>query len=190
MCFLRNRSSYSFETCTIAISTPENLRVHWVWLSKYKGNWYFSPKCVFSEMDHQTDLKLVPLWSACLKTSGCTEFDTLNTKESDSLAQNVFSQKWIIKQIWNLYPCDRHGWKLHGQWWISPRVRKIAKMGNKVQKMKIIVDKLYEVHSSLATLRIPFSHNWTLSRKPPVKKGWVSFRRDVSGKSPKMGQYT
>ena len=31
---LRNRSSYSFETCTIVISTPENLSVHWVWPSK------------------------------------------------------------------------------------------------------------------------------------------------------------
>ena len=63
----------------------------------------FSPKCVFSETDHETALKLVPLQSAWLKTSGCTEFDPLNTKESDDLAQSVFSQKWIIIQLWNLY---------------------------------------------------------------------------------------
>ena len=93
MCFLRNRSSYSFETCTIVIGMPQNLRVCRVWPSKYKGKWCFSPKCVFSEMDHHTALKLVPLWLACLKTSGCAEFGPLNTKESDVLAQNVFSQK-------------------------------------------------------------------------------------------------
>ena len=46
MCFLRNGSSYSFETCTIVIITPENLRVHWVWPSKYKEKWYVNPKCV------------------------------------------------------------------------------------------------------------------------------------------------
>ena len=93
MCFLRNGSSYSFETCTITIGMPENLRVYWVWPSKYKGKWCFSPKCVLSETDHHTALKLVPLWLACLKTSGCVEFGPLNTKESDVLAQNVFSQK-------------------------------------------------------------------------------------------------
>ena len=47
MCFLRNGSSYSFETCTIVIITPENLRVHWVWPSKYKEKWCFIPKFVF-----------------------------------------------------------------------------------------------------------------------------------------------
>ena len=73
MCFIRNRSSYSFETWTIAIDTPENLRVCWVWPSKYKGKWCFIPKCVFfSEMDHCITLRLVPLWSACLETSVCT----------------------------------------------------------------------------------------------------------------------
>ena len=92
MCFLRYGSSYSFETCTTEIGTPENLRVHWVWPSKYKGKWCFSPKCIFSETDHHTALKPVPLQSACLKTSGCTEFGPLNTKESDVLTQNVFSQ--------------------------------------------------------------------------------------------------
>ena len=105
MCFLRNRSSYSFETCTIVIGMPQN-RVCRVWPSKYKGKWCFSPKCVFSEMDHHTALKLVPLSLACLKTSGCAEFGPLNTKESDVLAQNVFSQKQIIIQLWNLYHCD------------------------------------------------------------------------------------
>ena len=59
----------------------------------------FSPKCVFSETDHHTALKLVQLQLACLKSSGCTEFGPLNTKESDVLAQNVFSQKWIIIQL-------------------------------------------------------------------------------------------
>ena len=101
MYFLRNRSSYSFETCTTAIGTPENLRVHWVWPSKYKGKWCFSPNCIFSEMDHHTALKLVPLQLAHLNTSGCTEFGPLNTKESDILTQNVFPQKWIIIQLWN-----------------------------------------------------------------------------------------
>ena len=158
MCFLRNGSSYSFETCTTAIGTPENLRVHWVWPSKYKGKWCFNPKCifsetdhhtalklctttigtpenlrvhwvwpskykgkwcfnpkcVFSEMDHHTALKLVPLLLAHLKTSGCTEFGPLNTKESDVLAQNVFSQKQIIIQLWNLYHCNWHTWKPQG----------------------------------------------------------------------------
>ena len=71
MCFLRNGSSYSFETCTIGSSTPENLKV-------------------------------------------CIEFGPLNTKESDVLAQNVFSQKWIIKQFWNLYHYNWHAWKPQG----------------------------------------------------------------------------
>ena len=103
MCFLKNRSSYSFETCTTAISMPENLRVQWVLPSKYKGKWHYSPKCIFSKMDN-TDLNLVPLGLACLKTSGCAlSFDPLNTKESDVLDQNVFSQKWIIIQLWYMY---------------------------------------------------------------------------------------
>ena len=83
MCFLRNRSSYSFETCTIAIGTPENLRVY-------------------------------------------IEFGPLNTKESDVLAQNVFSQKWIIKQLWNLYHWKQHTWKPQGALslalWIQKKV--------------------------------------------------------------------
>ena len=108
----RSRSSYSLETCTIVIGMTENLRVHWVWPSKYKEKWCFSPKCVFSsEMDHHTALKLVPLWSSHLITSECSEFGTLNTKESDVLAQNVFSQKWVIIQLWNLYHCDHQTWK-------------------------------------------------------------------------------
>ena len=80
MCFLRNKSSYSFEMCTTAISMPENLRVCWVWPSKYKGKWCYSPKCVFSKMDHHTALIPAPLQSACLKTSGCTDFDPLKYK--------------------------------------------------------------------------------------------------------------
>ena len=158
MWFLRNRSSYSFEICTIMIDTPENFRVHWVWPSKYKGKWSFSPKCgfsetdhhtalllvplwlthlttsgctwvwpskykgkwsfsskcSFSETDHHTALKLVPLWLTHLKMSACTEFGPLNTKESDLLAQNVVSLKQIIIQLWNLYHCDWHTWKLQG----------------------------------------------------------------------------
>ena len=114
MCFCRNRSSYSFETWTFAIDTPENLRVCWVWPSKYIGKWCFIPKCVLSEMDHHTALKLVPLESAHLKTSKCTEFGPPNTKESDVLFQNVFSQKWIIIQLWNQYHCDQHAWKPQG----------------------------------------------------------------------------
>ena len=114
MCFVRNRSSYSFETCTIVIGMPENLRVHGVWSSKYKGKWCFIPKCVLSETDHHTALKLVPLWLACLKTSGCMEFGPLNTKRSDVLSQNVFCQKQIIIQLWNLYHCDWHAWKPQG----------------------------------------------------------------------------
>ena len=114
MCFLRNGSSYSFETCTIVIGMPDNLRVCWVWLCKYKGKWCFRLKCVFSEMDHHTALKLVPLWLACLKTSGCTEVGPLNTKEGDVLAQNVFSLKWTIIQLWNLYHCNLHTWKPQG----------------------------------------------------------------------------
>ena len=88
--FFRSGSSYSFETCTTVIITPENLRVNWVWYSKYKRKWCFSPKCVFSEMDHHTALKLVPLWSSHLKTWECTEFASLNTKKSDVLAENLF----------------------------------------------------------------------------------------------------
>ena len=158
--FSQKQSSYSFETCTTVISMPENCRVQWVWPSKYKGKWHYSPKCVFSKMDHHTALKLVPLgsaclktsgctalwpskykgkWcyrpkcvfsemdhhtalihtplqSACLKTSGCTDFDPLNIKESDVIAQNVFSKKWIIIQLWNLYHWDWHAWTLQVCW--------------------------------------------------------------------------
>ena len=85
-----------------------------IWPSKYEGKWCFSPKCVFSETDHHTALKLVPLQLACLKTSGCAEFGPLNMKESDVLAQNVFSQKQIIIQLWNLYHCNWNTWKLQG----------------------------------------------------------------------------
>ena len=132
MCFVRNGSLNSFETCTIGSSTPENLKVHWVWPSEYKRKWCFSPKCVFSETDHHTALKLVPLQLACLKTSGCVEFGPLNTKESDVLAQNVFSQKQVVIQLWNLYHSNQHTWKpqgacrvwpskYKGKWCFSPK---------------------------------------------------------------------
>ena len=57
-------------------------------------------------MDHHTVLKPLQLWLACLKSSGGTAFGPLNTKKSDVLAQNVFSQKWIIIQLWLI----QHGW--------------------------------------------------------------------------------
>ena len=176
MCFPRNGSPYSFETCTIVIGMPENLRVNGVWSSKYKEKWCFIPKCVLSETDHHTALKLVPLWLACLKTSGCKEFGhlnnmfypkmcfvrtewcfipkcvlsekwtdhhtalklvplwlaclktsgcmefgPLNTKRSDAFTivigpKPVFCQKQIIIQLWNLYHCDWHAWKPQGAW--------------------------------------------------------------------------
>ena len=112
MCFLRNGSSYNFDTCTIVIRMPGNLSIHLVWPSKYKGKWCFIPKCVFSEMDQHTALKLVAMQLACLRTSGCAEFGPPNTKESDVLFQNVFSQKWIIIQLWNQYHWDQHAWNL------------------------------------------------------------------------------
>ena len=133
MWFLWNRSSYSFETCTIVIGTAENFRVHWVWPSKYKGKWCFSPKCGFSETNHHTALKSVPLWLAHLKTSGCTEFGPLNTKESDVLAQNVVSLKQIIIHLLKLVPlwmaclktsgCMHWVWpsKYKGKWCFSPK---------------------------------------------------------------------
>ena len=87
--------------------------VHRVWPSKLKGKWCFSPKCVFSETDHRYKFETCAI-VACLKTSGCAEFGPLNMKESDVLAQNVFSQKQIIIQLWNLYHCNWHTWKLQG----------------------------------------------------------------------------
>ena len=104
MWFLWNRSSYTFTTCTIVIGTPENVSMHWVWPSKYKGKWSFSPKCGFSETGHHTPLLLVPLWLTHLKMSACTEFGPLNTKESDVFAHNVVSNRQIIIQLWNLVP--------------------------------------------------------------------------------------
>ena len=58
-----------------------------------------SLKCVFSEIDHHTALKLVPLQLTHQKTSGCAEFGPLYTKKNDISAQNVFSQKQIIIQL-------------------------------------------------------------------------------------------
>ena len=117
MWFLRNRSSYSFEIVPLWLA-PENFRVHWVWPSKYKGKWCFSPKCGFSETDHHTALKFVPLWLAHLKMSACTEFGPLNTKESNVLAQNVVSQKQIIIQLWNLVPLwlTPENFRVHWVW--------------------------------------------------------------------------
>ena len=147
MCFLRNGSSYSFETCTIGIGMPENLRVHWLWPSKYKGKWCYSPKCVFSEMDHHTALKLAPLQSACLKTWGCTDFDPLNTKESDVIAQNVFSQKWIIIQLWNLYHWDWHAWKPQGALSLTtPNTKESDVLAQNVFSQKWIIIQLWNVY--------------------------------------------
>ena len=123
MWFLRNGSSYSFDTCTTAISMPENLRVHWLWPYKYKGKWSYSPKCIFSKKDN-TDLKLVPLGLACLKTSGCTDFDPLNTKKRDVIDQNVFSQKWIIIQLWYWHHCNHHAWKPQGVLSLTLQIQK------------------------------------------------------------------
>ena len=113
MCFVRNGSLNSFETCTITIGMSKNLRVCRVCPSKYKGKWCFSPKCVLSETDHHTALKLVPFETCTIGSStpenlrhAQPEFVPLNTKESDVLAQNVFSQKQIIIQLWNLYHCN------------------------------------------------------------------------------------
>ena len=105
MCFLRNGSSYSFETCTIGIGMPENLRVCWEFDPLNTKESDVLAQNVFSQKtDHHTALKCAPLQSACLKTQVCTEFDPPNTKESDVIAQNVFSQKWIIIQLWNCVP--------------------------------------------------------------------------------------
>ena len=93
---------------------PGNLSMHLVWPSKYKGKWCFIPKCVFSEMDQHTALTLVAMQLACLRTSGCAEFGPLNTKENDVLFQNVFSQKQIIIQLWNLDHYNWHTWKPQG----------------------------------------------------------------------------
>ena len=114
MCFFRNGSTYSFETCSNAVGMPGNLSIHLFWPSKYKGKWCFIPKCVFAETDHHTALKLGPLQLTHLKTSGSAGFGPLNTKESDVLFQNVFSQKWIIIQLWNQYHWDQHAWKPQG----------------------------------------------------------------------------
>ena len=94
----------------------ENLRVHSVWPSKYKEKWCFSPKSAFSKTDHHTALKLVPLWSSHLKTSGCTEFDPLNTKKSDVLAQDVLFLETDHHTAMKLYHCKWHGWNLRVHW--------------------------------------------------------------------------
>ena len=144
MFFLRNRSSYSFEICIIVIGTSENISMHWVWPSKYKWKWCFGSKCGFSETDHHTAVKFVPLWLAHLITSGCTEFGLLNTKESDVLAQNVFSQKQIIIQLWNLYHCDWHTWKLSGCTEFGSLITKESDvLAQNVVSLKLIIIQLW-----------------------------------------------
>ena len=88
-----------------------NLSVCCIWPSKYKGKWCFSPKCVFSEMDHLTALKFVPLQSACLKTSGCIEFWPSKYK-----GKSCFNLKCVFSETdhhtaLKLYHCDQHTWK-------------------------------------------------------------------------------
>ena len=68
----------------------------------------------FSETGHDTALKFVPLWLAQLKTSGCTKFGPLNTKESDVLAHDVVTLKQVIIHIYFLYHYDWHTCKLQG----------------------------------------------------------------------------
>ena len=84
-------------------------------------------------MDHHIALKPVALEAVMpdnLKV--CIEFGPLNTKESDVLAQNVFAQKWIIIQFWNVYHYNcsmpenlRVYWvwtyKYKGKWCFSPK---------------------------------------------------------------------
>ena len=84
MCFLRNGSSYSFESCAIVIITPQNLRVHWLWPTKYKEKWCFGPKCAFfrsgSSYSFETcttviitpqNLRVNWIWYSKYKRKGC-----------------------------------------------------------------------------------------------------------------------
>ena len=92
MFFLRNRSPYSFENCTIVqLAHLKTSGCAEFGSLNTKESDVLAQNVFFSETDHHTALKLVPLWLAHLKTSGCAEFGPLNTKESDVLAQNVFS---------------------------------------------------------------------------------------------------
>ena len=86
----------SSECTKIGPLNTENLRngaLKLVWIIRplnTKKSDILAQKVFFSEMDHHTALKLVPLWSSHLKTSECTTFGPLNTKKSDMLTQNVF----------------------------------------------------------------------------------------------------
>ena len=80
----------------------------------FQNVWCFIPKCVFSETDHHTALKLGPLQLTHLKTSGSAEFGHLNTKKVVFYSKNVFYQKQIIIQLWNLDHCNWHTWKPQG----------------------------------------------------------------------------
>ena len=90
--FLKNGSLYSFETmyhCNRQTWKPQSaLKIGPLTI---KESDVVCPKMFFFQkwISH-TALKLVPLGSSCLKTSGCTEFGPLNTKKSDMFSQNVF----------------------------------------------------------------------------------------------------
>ena len=141
MCFLRMDHHTALKLVPLWLACLKTSGLHGVWSSKYKEKWCFIPKCVLSETDHHTALKLVPLWLACLKTSVYTKRSVFypkicfvrnrwnfvigmplngvwpsKTKRSDVLSQNVFCQKQIIIQLWNLYHCDWHAWKPQGAW--------------------------------------------------------------------------
>ena len=133
MCFLRNGSSYSFETCTVAIGMTWNTSGFAEFGPlNIKESDVLAQNVVSQETDHHTTLKLVPwLQLTCLKTSGCAEFGPLNTKESNVLAQNVFSQKMDHHKALKLVPLQlapenfRVCWVWHskyeGKWCFSPK---------------------------------------------------------------------
>ena len=147
MCFLWNGSSHSFETGTpLGLACLKTSGCNEFDPLNTKEEWCYSPKCVFSEINHHTALKLVPLGSACLKTWGCTDFDPLNTKESDLIAQNAFSQKWII-QIWNLYHWDWHAWKPQGALSFDPlNTKESDVIAQNVFSQKWIIIQLWNLH--------------------------------------------
>ena len=108
MCFLINGSSYSFET--------------WLWLSCLKTpgcaetcKWkvVFSPKYIFSEMDHHTALKTCTIGIGAWKPKGALRLAPLNTKESNVISPNMC---FLRNRPSNLKPyhCDWHAWKPQG----------------------------------------------------------------------------
>ena len=138
--YFRNGSSYRFKTCAIVIITPENLRVHWVWPSNYKGKWCFSPKSVFSEVDDHTALKCVPLWTSYLKTSECTVFGHLNKK-----GKWCFSPKCVFSET------DHHtALKLVPLWSSHLKTSECTKFG-----------PLYTKKSDMLT-KMCFSQKWII----------------------------